>query len=103
MRLKEIRQSKGFTQKQVADYLGCNPCVYSRYENGEREPSIHTLILLSRFLGVTIDSIVDNDYTPEDGGLNPYEVELLKAAQGADDRARNDALTILRSNRNTKN
>lgn len=103
MRLKKIRQSKGFTQKQVADYLGCNPCVYSRYESGEREPSIHTLILLSRFLGVTIDSIVDNDYTPEDGGLNVYEIELLKAAQGADDRARNDALNLLRSNRNTKN
>ena len=40
---------------------------------------------------------------PDDGGLNVYEVELLKAAQGADDRARNDALNLLRSNRNTKN
>ena len=50
MRLKEIRKSKGLTQKQIADYLGFNPSVYSRYEAGEREPSIPTLIQFSRFL-----------------------------------------------------
>ena len=98
MRLKEIRKSKGLTQKQIADYLGFNPSVYSRYEAGEREPSIPTLIQLSRFLGVSIDSIVGNDCNPEDGTLKKYERELLLAAQGADNRARNDALLLLRSN-----
>lgn len=103
MRLKEIRKSKNLTQKQLADYLGCNPSVYSRYETGEREPSIPVLVKLSQCLGVTIDSIVGNDFKPEDGELREFEVELLLAARGADDRARNDALNLLRSNRNTKN
>ena len=52
MRLKEIRKSKGLTQKQIADYLGFNPSVYSRYEAGEREPSIPTLIQLSGFIKI---------------------------------------------------
>lgn len=95
MMLKDIRKSKGLTQKQIADYLGCNPSVYSRYEAGEREPTISTLIQLSRFLGVTVDSIIGNDCISADGGLQEYEVELLRAAQGADDRARNDALILL--------
>ena len=96
--LKNRRLTCGLSQKQIADYLGCNPCVYSRYETGEREPSLHTLTLLSRFFGVTIDSIVGNEFTPEDGCLTAYEVVLLQAARKADDRARNDALNLLQSN-----
>lgn len=95
MRLKEIRQGKGLTQKQVADHLGCHPCVYSRYETGEREPSIHILKQLSHFLGVSIDCIVGNVFAPNTTEINPYEASLLHAAREADDRAREDVLKIL--------
>lgn len=95
MRLKEIRQGKGLTQKQVADHLGCHPCVYSRYETGEREPSIHILMQLSRFLGVSIDYIVGNDFAPDASEIDPYEASLLCAAREADDRAKEDALKML--------
>ena len=95
MRLKEIRQGKGLTQKQVADHIGCNPCVYSRYETGEREPSIHILKQLSAFLGVSIDYIVENDFAPNTNDLNLYESSLLRAARDADDRAKEDALKLL--------
>ena len=95
MRLKEIRQGKGLTQKQVADHIGCNPCVYSRYETGEREPSIHILKQLSAFLGVSIDCIVENDFAPDTNELSLYETSLLRAARDADDRAKEDALKLL--------
>lgn len=98
MKLKEIRLEKGLTQRQVADYIGCAPSVYSRYETGGREPSIGTLIQLSRCLGVTIDCMVGND-TPEDEGLTSYEVALVNAARSADDRAREDALNMLLSHK----
>ena len=39
MRIKELREQRGFTQKQVADALGCSPVTFLRYESGEREPS----------------------------------------------------------------
>lgn len=95
MRLKEIRQGKGLTQKQVADHLGCHPCVYSRYETGERVPSIPILIQLSRFLGVSIDYIVENDFAPDKTEISPYEAALLRAAREADSRAIEDALKML--------
>ena len=95
MRLKEIRQGKGLTQKQVADHIGCNPCVYSRYETGEREPSIHILKQLSAFLGVSIDCIVENDFASNAKEIDPYEAALLSAARNADDRAKEDALKLL--------
>lgn len=95
MRLKEIRQGKGLTQKQVADHLGCHPCVYSRYETGERESSIHILKQLSGFLGVSIDYIVENDFAPDATEIDPYEASLLRAAREADSRAIEDALKML--------
>ena len=102
MRLREIRQGKGLTQKQVADHIGCNPCVYSRYETGEREPSIPILKQLSAFLGVSIDCIVENDFAPEKTEIVPYEATLLRAAREADDRAREDALKMLQMHKQNK-
>lgn len=98
MKLKDIRLKKGLTQRQIADYIGCAPSVYSRYETGDREPSIDTLIQLSHCLDVTIDRIVGND-TPADEGLTSYEVALVNAARSADDRAREDALNMLLSHK----
>ena len=98
MKLKDIRLEKGLTQRQIADYIGCAPSVYSRYETGDREPSIDTLIQLSRCLGTTIDRIIGND-TPEDEGLNSYEIALVNAARNADNRAREDALNMLLSHK----
>ena len=99
MRLKELRLQKGFTQRQIADYIGCLPSVYSRYENGDREPSIEALILLSRFLGVTIDYLVGNEVADSSNELTSYEISLINAAREADDRAREDALNMLLSHK----
>lgn len=99
MRLKELRLQKGFTQRQIANYIGCLPSVYSRYENGDREPSIEVLILLSRFLGVTIDYLVGNEVADSSNELTSYEISLINAAREADDRAREDALNMLLSHK----
>lgn len=99
MKLKELRLQKGFTQRQIADYIGCLPSVYSRYENGDREPSIEVLILLSRFLGVSIDCLVENEVADSSQELTAYETALINAARDADERAREDALNMLLSHK----
>jgi len=99
MKLKELRLQKGFTQRQIADYIGCLPSVYSRYENGDREPSIEVLILLSRFLGVSIDCLVENEVADSSQELSAYEIALINAARDADERAREDALNMLLSHK----
>ena len=62
MRLKELRQKKGVTQKDVAMAIGCSTNNYARYEREEREPDNYTLKQLSKYFRVSIDYILCNDY-----------------------------------------
>lgn len=96
MNLKKLRTYKGISQKSVADGVGCSPTVYSRYENGERQPSIEMLIALSKFFGVSVDYIINNP-TIETSGFSKAEIELVMAARESDERARTDALTLLKN------
>lgn len=98
MNLKEIRKARGLSQRDVADKLGCSPNVYSRYERGERQPSIDILIDLSRIFEVTVDYLVGNREI-ESTSLSKYELELIKEARSADERARFDALLLLQSHK----
>lgn len=101
MSLKQLRLDKGLTQKDMAAFLKCTQVTYFRYENGEREPSIEQLKAISSFFGVSIDRIVDNE-KPEYLLLSRYEVELVLSSRMADERARNDALALLKLNRRSK-
>lgn len=96
MYLKDIRVAKGLTQKVVADYIGCSPVVYSRYETGDREPSIDMLIRIADCFEVALDDIVGRT-KPDEPELTAYEKALFTAAHNADERARQDALTLLTS------
>lgn len=92
--LKKVRLDKKMTQKDVADHLGCSPNIYSRYETGERQPSIDVLIRLSKIFGKSIDYLVGN-HENVDFSISYEEQELLEAFRNADDRAREDALNTL--------
>ena len=58
MRLKELRESKGLTQKEVAEIIGYSEVSYARYEKGEREPDISTLCKLAEYFNVTVDYLI---------------------------------------------
>ena len=57
-RIKYLREEKGLGQEDLAKELGVSASVISRWENGLREPSMSSLIALSKFFHVTIDYIV---------------------------------------------
>lgn len=98
MSLRQLRLDKNLTQKEMANVLGCTQVTYHRYENGEREPSIPQLKQLSEFFGVSIDRLLDNEYR-SNLDLSRYEIDLISASRQADERARTDALALLRMNR----
>lgn len=58
MKLRELREQKGVTQKEVAIAVGCTPTVYSRYEREEREPDISTLCSLADYFEVSTDILI---------------------------------------------
>ena len=63
-RLTNIRRSKGFTQKQVADGIGISEVGLQNYENGRRKPAFDVLIALADFYGVSLDYLVGRSDDP---------------------------------------
>lgn len=63
IRLRELRKKKGVTQLQVAEAISTSVSVYCRYEKGEREPSIDTIIRLADYFGVTCDYLLGRKTT----------------------------------------
>lgn len=57
-RLKYLRGSKGWKQKDIADRLGITESAYGFYEQGKREGSQETLQKLADIYEETIDYIV---------------------------------------------
>lgn len=57
-KLKQLRESKGLSQLQLALKLGLNQNTVSRYENGQREADYQTLIMFADFFDVSIDYLI---------------------------------------------
>lgn len=94
MRLKQIRKSKKYSQQTVADYICCSSKVYARYEAGTRQPSIDILCKLAEFFGVSVDYIIGRDVV-DNSSITEKEAEIIKAVRNADERAQEDAITLL--------
>lgn len=94
MNIKDIRTRKGLTQAEVASALGVSSVVYSRYETGSRQPSIDMLVQMADIFGVTVDYLLGRRIA-EDSSLSDFEQRLLNASRNADERARQDALSVL--------
>ncbi len=57
-RIRELREDKDLTQKQVAKVLNCSQQVYSNYELGQRDIPTDVLIRLCRFYHVSANYIL---------------------------------------------
>ncbi len=54
LRIRDLREDKDLTQKQIAEYLQCDQSLYSKYERGEREIPLSLTIKLAKFYGVSV-------------------------------------------------
>ena len=57
-RLRDLREDRDMSQKQVADYLGMRQPQYSRYERGLRDIPTDVLIRLSQLYRTSTDYIL---------------------------------------------
>lgn len=65
IRLKELRNESDISQNALAFKLGISQSTVGNWEAGNREPSLKTLSVLSRFFNVTSDYLIglsDNKY-----------------------------------------
>lgn len=57
-RLKEIRNERKLTQKEVAKQLNISTTCYAGYEQGYREPDYQTLRKICKYFNVTSDYLL---------------------------------------------
>lgn len=58
VRLKELREERGLTQRQLAEQLGINSVTYLHYEKDQREPPLALLADIAKFYGVSVDYLL---------------------------------------------
>ena len=58
MRIKDLREDKDITQKEIADLLHVKQNTYSQYETGQRQLPIDFLIILAKYYKTSTDYIL---------------------------------------------
>jgi transcriptional regulator with XRE-family HTH domain len=66
-KIRLIRETKGFTQEQVAEKLAVSPSVYGDIERGENDPKLSRLQKIAEIFGVQLPELID---LSDEGVLN---------------------------------
>jgi len=84
-RFKNLRQSKGLNQVQLAERLGVKKQSISNWENDNIMPSIEMLMRIADFFHVSTDYLLGRDTQETEAvqmlditGLTPRQVEHIK-------------------------
>ena len=56
--MRDLRETRGYTQTDIAKVLGTTQQVYSRYENGDNEMPIRHLVTLCKFYHISADYLL---------------------------------------------
>ena len=67
MRLKELRESRGMTQREVAEAVHVTKGAVCQWENGTRIPGLSTALMLADLFRVPLDTLL--------GRATPEEIE----------------------------
>ena len=82
-RIKEMRNALKFSQKELAEKVGCNQTAIGKYEREDLEPNLDTLKKLSVIFECSIDYLVGNSddfgvvQTAPNYALTALESEML--------------------------
>ncbi|MBR6801820.1 MAG: helix-turn-helix transcriptional regulator [Eubacteriaceae bacterium] len=58
MKLKDIREDRDITQRELAEFLHIKQNTYSQYENGQRSLPVDVLIKLADYFSTSTDYIL---------------------------------------------
>ena len=83
-RIAALRREAGLSQAELARRLEVSPSALGMYEQERREPSVQTLVRLSRELGVTTDYLLTG--VPAQQEAEVMERMLLNRIRAADKR-----------------
>lgn len=59
--IRELRETYGYAQKEVAAFLKLKTTTYNTYENGRTEPPAEIIVRLSYLYDIPIDTLMQKD------------------------------------------
>lgn len=92
IKIKEIRQSKGLTQENLAEMVSCNTSHISNIENDHTKVSLNVLLAIANCLGTSIDLLLSDQYENPSLALDN---EITKALKGCDVQKKEKILKII--------
>lgn len=60
-RLQQLREMKRVSRRVASELCGLHSDAFRRYERGESEPTLHALVAMADYLGVSIDYLAGKD------------------------------------------
>lgn len=84
-RLRQLRESRGITQEELADFVGVAKQQIWRWESGKNDPVGDMIVKLARVLNTSADYLLalDSDPSPrlKESDLSPMERKLVAAVR----------------------
>ena len=91
-RIKETRQSRGLTQENLAEIVGCNTSHISNIENDHTKVSLNVLLAIANSLGTSIDLLLSDQYHDPSLALDH---EITRALKDCDILKKENILKII--------
>lgn len=81
-RLRQFRESCGYTQEELAEMVGVAKTTITGYEKGNRKPDVPKIKKLAQALGITGDQLLGTGFETEKAPL--YSSEAMRLAKDYD-------------------
>ena len=75
-RIRNLREDKDLSQNEIAKILNCSQTTYSRYETGDLNIPVDSLIKLAKYFNTSIDYLL---YETDE--RKPYPKSVMKNPQ----------------------
>jgi repressor LexA len=93
-RLKQLRNSYGYTIKELAELIGVGTAQVSRYESEVNDPTSEILVKLSGVFNVTMDYLVGLSDSPLPVTMNNLTVKEQKVINALR-KSSNEAIKVI--------
>ncbi|MBQ8195962.1 MAG: helix-turn-helix transcriptional regulator [Oscillospiraceae bacterium] len=65
LRIRDVREDRDLTQKQISAFLMCDQSLYSKYERGERDIPLELILRLADYYDVSLDYLTCRTKNPK--------------------------------------
>ena len=103
-RIRQLRKMKKISQTALGELLHVSQSAVASWECETRTPDLETLILLSQFFEVSIDTILGNDFDESGTSLFQSAAPFIELSQELDSESKEQWLDFGRflANKNNK-